>query len=220
MLFFGLLSLGMLQPLKMTALNLEYYKNQWDAFNISEATGMPGQDLARAGEALIDYFTGRASTPQTVAKIHGNDRSLYNETELLHLEDVQILFRWGLKVLKGAWVLVAISGLFLAAIHGEQGRRTVSRALIISGIAGLTLLLLLGLAARSDFTDFWTRFHLVIFTNDLWRLDPLEDRLIMMFPEEFFESSVFRTGAISLAVSGTYLILGFLVNRFAAYNGS
>ncbi len=219
-LFFGLLSLGMLQPLKMTALNLEYYKMQWDAFGIGEAIGMPGQDLARAGGVLIDYFTGKASTPQTVVKIHGSDRSLYNETELLHLEDVQILFRWGLKVLKGSWVLVATAGLFLLGMYGEQGRRVVSRTLIASGLAGLTLLLLLGLAARSDFTEFWTGFHLVVFANDLWRLDPLEDRLIMMFPEEFFESSVFRAGAISLAISGTYLVLGFMVNRFAAYNGS
>ena len=37
-----------------------------------------------------------------------------------------------------------------------------------------------------DFNAFWTVFHHVVFTNDLWLLDPDISTMINMFPLNFF----------------------------------
>ena len=37
-----------------------------------------------------------------------------------------------------------------------------------------------------DFDTFWTAFHHVVFTNDLWLLDPKVSTMINMFPLNFF----------------------------------
>ena len=46
--------------------------------------------------------------------------------------------------------------------------------------------------AALDFARFWTSFHHLFFTNDLWLLDPRTDVLIMMVPEQFFSDLVMR----------------------------
>ena len=57
------------------------------------------------------------------------------------------------------------------------------------------------------------RFHELLFTNDLWRLNPRTDHLIQMFPEAFWRDATFMLGALCLiqaaliaAVAGIYLL--------------
>jgi uncharacterized membrane protein len=37
-----------------------------------------------------------------------------------------------------------------------------------------------------------------VFTNDFWQLDPDTDRLIQMFPEEFWAEATFIVGALTV----------------------
>ena len=63
----------------------------------------------------------------------------------------------------------------------------------------LLLFGLLALFAALDFNTFWTNFHRVFFTNDLWLLDPRTDILIQMVPGQFFFDLVMRIAfALSL----------------------
>ena len=49
-----------------------------------------------------------------------------------------------------------------------------------------------GALAAVDFNWFWTQFHHVFFTNDLWLLNPATSVLIQMVPEEFFSAIVLK----------------------------
>ena len=43
-----------------------------------------------------------------------------------------------------------------------------------------------------DFYKYFTIFHEIFFSNDLWQLEPAKDRLINMFPEAFFSDIAFK----------------------------
>ena len=72
----------------------------------------------------------------------------------------------------------------------------------------------LGLLFASDFTKYFTIFHEIFFTNDLWLFDPATDYMIRMLPEGFFYDMVMRIGAI---FTGLLLLLAavFLIWRHA-----
>ena len=78
--------------------------------------------------------------------------------------------------------------LFAAGVAlGPRGAR--SRGVV----AALAVITLIGAAAalmapHIDFDVLFTRFHHLLFTNDLWLLDPATDAMIRMLPEAFFES--------------------------------
>ena len=55
---------------------------------------------------------------------------------------------------------------------------------------GLLIPILCGVLAVVDFNWFWTQFHHVFFTNDLWLLNPATSVLIQMVPEAFFSAIV------------------------------
>ena len=43
----------------------------------------------------------------------------------------------------------------------------------------------------------FTQFHFLSFTNDLWMLDPRNDYLIIMFPQQFFFEATVFIGALT-----------------------
>ena len=50
--------------------------------------------------------------------------------------------------------------------------------------------------AAFGFEAAFTRFHEVLFSNDLWQLDPRTDRLIQMYPEGFWRDMTVLLGAM------------------------
>ena len=58
-------------------------------------------------------------------------------------------------------------------------------------VAVLSFLAIIGIWALIDFDSLFLVFHHASFSNDLWKLDPSSDYLIMMFPEEFFMDASF-----------------------------
>ncbi|HHY75190.1 MAG TPA: TIGR01906 family membrane protein [Firmicutes bacterium] len=197
-----------------SATNIRLYRDLWVRLGVAEDTGMSMEDLTAAGEKLVDYLTGKSVSPQILTRINGEERLLYNDKELLHLEDVRGLFLSGLTA---EW-LATVASFALAFLLIKSGKhKEASVAMYASSILTVIILALAGMAASSDFTLFWDRFHRVTFDNDLWLLDPGKDWLIRMFPEPFFYAVVRRVaihaaaGALTLALAGS--LTGFLGKR-------
>ena len=53
--------------------------------------------------------------------------------------------------------------------------------------------------AAVDFSSAFTFFHEVLFTNDLWLLDPETDMLLRLLPEQFFADFAGTIAARALA---------------------
>ncbi len=209
----SLVILGVVVPVHIVSFNLEFYQSEWEKQGVPADTGMSMPDLTRSASALLDYFTGKAPTPQVEVAVHDRVQPLYNSKELTHLEDVKKLFGFGFTLEQ---VLLAEAlGICLYFVKSGN-RRTLSRALLTAGGVTLGIFAALAIPARMDFSGFWTDFHLLTFTNELWLLNPATDWLVRIYPEGFFLSAVTRIGIIASGVSFLYLLLGLFVRNLAA----
>lgn len=91
----GLLGFNILFSIQAVALDLDFYLARWAEFDIPKSAQISMADLEQAGRKLLKYFTEKESTPQIKVTIDGNLRPLYRENEMIHLEDVQVLFQTG-----------------------------------------------------------------------------------------------------------------------------
>ncbi len=218
----SLVTLAILWSVQLTALDLGFYRSSWVAFNVPQDTGMSLDALTETGEALIEFFRGRLETPAIEAEIRGTRKPVYNAVELYHLEDVKILFSGGFKAKDIAVIAAILSALYLALSPTPEGKKTGCAALakpfILSGVFGGMLCVLAAIPAGLNFGGFWTRLHLLAFTNDFWLLDPNTDWLIKMFPENFFMLAVKRVGITYLVFIALYICLGFFVRYLAAHD--
>ncbi|MGE5578547.1 MAG: TIGR01906 family membrane protein [Bacillota bacterium] len=211
----SLIVLGILLPIHLVGFNLGFYRSQWERLGVTADTGMTMEDLGRSASTLLQYFTGKAETPQLTVTVNGQERPLYNPKEMTHLADVKTLFNYGFMLEQVLAAEVLGLGLFL---RKARESRALSRSLSLAGGILLGALLTLIVAARTNFTGFWTNFHLLTFTNDLWLLDPATDWLVRIYPEGFFLAAVERVGIIASGISLLYLVSGLLVRHFAADN--
>ncbi len=180
------------------ALNIDLWQRQWERLGVHYETRMSQEDLARAGRALISYLKGDIRSPQMTVVIDGRERALYGSREIQHLADVKELYRKGIFLRNVLYVIVpSLAGLafalwrtmtFLTVLDSFMGfvRFYLARIALIAGVGVLALALFLAVPAVVDFSNWWTGFHRISFSNELWLLDPSTEWLIKMFPLEFF----------------------------------
>lgn len=116
---------------------------------------------------------------------------LFNERELVHMADVKNLFAL-CDFLKFACIgicMVIFIGLF--AINGFYSFRFIARGCVMTMLSMIGIVIILGAWYMIDFSGFWTAFHKVAFTNDLWLMMP-DDALIIFYTLEFFTAIVRR----------------------------
>jgi integral membrane protein (TIGR01906 family) len=169
------------------AVNAEpVYEYATDHYDTVETTGISRQELLRASAELRSYFnTGEGAISTTVIQ-DGESVALYNDRETQHLRDVRDLFRLVFRVQEASLLFIS-TYVVLVFIWAREGTlRRLAREALIASAAGLAVLAGAGVVVLAGFESAFERFHLVAFDNDLWKLDPSRDRLIQMFPENFW----------------------------------
>lgn len=163
-----------------------YHQLQMRAGILPEA-GISEEELVALDGSLADYLAGDFTAL---------DGSPFNERELSHMEDCYRLFALLRRVLL-ACGLLAVVLLFLAEIRFKC--RSYARAALLGALALLGAILLLGVWGLIDFDSLFTAFHHLLFTNDLWLLDPRTDLLIRICPQSMFVSMALRIAGFELA---------------------
>lgn len=189
------------------------YADGFRTYRAAERTGLSAKQLEQVGQAFREYFQAPPGRLEVAVTLNGQSRSLFNEREIAHLEDVQhlmqLVFRLG--ALTGLLLLV---GTVAALLWRREQVLPMLGTLALWG-SGLTLLLLVVMAGLSllDFGELFVRFHQLSFRNDLWMLDPRRDYLLILFPEGFWLDVTLRIAALTaveaLALGG----LGFFLAR-------
>ncbi|MBQ9942074.1 MAG: DUF1461 domain-containing protein, partial [Christensenellaceae bacterium] len=126
-----------------------------------------------------------------LATVKGQERPVFNQREIDHMVDVKNLYLGARTVgytALGAGITWFAGMLFFA----KASRRKVLSGYLHANWVFLSVVCAIGLFAALDFNTFWTNFHHIFFTNDLWLLDPRTDILIMMVPSQFFFDLVMR----------------------------
>lgn len=138
---------------------------------------------------LSDYLFGLKDSPQVQVHNIGEARPAFSERELLHLEDVRSLFHsfWRMRII-GIVLLFALSILLVLKAEGHRKARLLSlvsvwqRGVLLAGL----FLLILSLLASINFYQAFYLMHKVLFTNDLWLLNPQSDLLVQLMPGDVF----------------------------------
>jgi integral membrane protein (TIGR01906 family) len=177
---------------------LRLYEYGFDKYEISQDTGIDRMQLKNVAQHLINYFNLKADTAQVTVVRGDGEFNLFNERELIHLEDVRSLIQLDYRVQRGTFLLMVMCA--LALFFGlRAGWRILVRGLFWGSCITIGLMVILALWALFGFERFFILFHWVSFANEYWMLDPARDYLIRLFPEGFFyDATLFGFGAIML----------------------
>ena len=184
--------------------SLWLYKNGFQKYNVSQATGLAEVELEKAATGLISYFNSDEEYISLTVVKDGKPFELFNQREVAHLKDVKGLIRLNHRLLLGTAIYVgAYAGICLFWRRRRYWRRLAWGVVGGSGIA-LGMMLALGIGSTiQGFGQLFTQFHFLAFTNELWLLDPTKDYLIMLFPEGFWYDAVMLFATITIGVAVT-----------------
>jgi integral membrane protein (TIGR01906 family) len=188
----------------------DYSVREYDA---ASASRIPESELIRANRSLVSYLTAENAPPLHIVVTNqaGEEEALFNARETVHLADVRDVFQtlFKLQVASVALVLTLAVVLFTIA-----SLRVLAQALMFGAVLTGGLVAATGVVASLGFDGAWHDLHLLIFTNDLWLLDPASDHLIQMFPRDFWFEVTLLIGAFTLfqallisGASGLYLLV-------------
>jgi integral membrane protein (TIGR01906 family) len=177
------------------------YEYGFERYDAEGRTGLPREELLKAGAQVREYFNNSEQELHILVNVGGLQQELYNQREIAHMRDVKGLVQ-GVYL----WQWLSLGFLLGATAIGFllwRGRfwPTLAQGLLWGSGVTLVGILLAGLGALVGFDALFTQFHLISFSNDLWRLDPARDRLIQMFPESFFRDSTLFVALGSLLMA-------------------
>lgn len=175
----------LLTVIRGVALDKNHYLDQYQKNDTAAAIGTDAEGLSAVTDNLIQYLSGKTDTLSAQVEIDGQSREFYNQREREHMVDVQRVMNTANTmsfVLYGFGLIVLAATLFLPA----KWRINPFVPLLVGMGLGILALAALGCYAYFDFSGFWTAFHGVLFSNDLWILNPSTDYLIRLVPEPFF----------------------------------
>jgi integral membrane protein (TIGR01906 family) len=171
---------------------------------VASTTGLDDAQLRRIADAFVAYFEGPPGQIQLQVTAFGQPRPLFNDREVAHMEDVQALIQFFLRMQVIAAAVVAIR--LAVAVIFDRSAAPLGRDMLWTTGLMVALVVLVGVLSLLDFDALWTRFHQIAFRNDLWQLDPSRDYLIMLFPEPFWFAATIRM-ATSVALQAALVAL-------------
>ncbi len=142
------------------------------------------------------------------------DEKLVGSRAKEHMKDVK-----NIKDVSNYTLLILIIILFIGLIIFISTKQTkrIPKILIWGSSLTLFLLALILLVSMIDFGWFWELIHKILFSNDLWILDPSTDKLVATFTLEFFTAFIKRiaylTGITSLILLSIGLVWNFMVPK-------
>ncbi len=137
------------------------------------------KDILEVDEEVLGYMRGEQPFIST---------DLLNEKEKTHMQDVrQIVDR--MKITRTVFFLIMIF-LILYSVNTTKKEKILdffSRTLRNTAVFTLSLVIFLSIASFV-FDSSFDLFHNILFTNDLWKMDPATDTLFLYYPQSFFLS--------------------------------
>lgn len=167
---------------------------QWVAFEQGRAestawTGFTTEELRTATDAMIadliaggDFDVRIGSTP------------VLNDREQAHMVDVRTVFR-------GLWLLAAISIVVLLLATRLPDRSAVWRAVRSGAVVLAGAVVVLGVVSFVAFDQLFEVFHEIFFPPGSYLFDPASDRLVQLFPFQFWEETATAVGAVIIVIA-------------------
>lgn len=195
----------LITSIESNSYNKSYYLKSFEENGVEETTGNTLDELGLIVDNIIEYLKGNGKEDLLTP--------YFNEKEVTHMVDVQDLFDIA-GVLKAISLILSLIIIVYSA--KIESTRELGSILFYGLFANHIILIVLGIIISLDFTRFWTFFHKIFFTNDLWLLNPKTDLMIKMLPEPFF-SGIITNIVLSFFI---YLAIIQLIGLYLMKRGS
>lgn len=175
----------------------DYALTQYDG---PQRTGIARPELNRVADELIAYFESTEDGLLIATRVEkdGQQIAFYNQREVLHLSDVRDLFQVVFRIQEASFAYIVVYIVAVVLWSRERSMRRLARQGIAAGLLGFGVLTVAAIGLLIDFETLFTRFHLISFANDFWKLSPSRDRLIQIFPERFWFDVSLTVGVVTL----------------------
>ena len=188
-----------------------YFEREYTKYNVLDSLpSMTMEDLLEVTDEMMDYLKGEREDLHVVTVMDGQEREFFNEREIAHMEDVQVLFLRAMS-LRRACIFICVLCLGFLFLTKAPVRRVLPPSICAGTGLFFGITAILALIISGDFTKYFVIFHHIFFDNDLWILDPVTDMLINIVPEGFFMDTAARIallfGASSAVLFGICLFL-------------
>ena len=185
--------------LAIVALTIPLFLNPvWVAFEQDRAqasawTGFTEPDLRHATDSILaDLVFG---PPDFDAAVGG--APILDERERGHMRDVRGVFM-GFFALA---IIVGATGLLVAARRRGDDRVASWRAVRAGAVGLIVLLAVGGVLSFVAFDALFETFHRLFFAGGSYTFDPATDRLVQLFPFQFWQETAIAVGAVCIVVA-------------------
>ena len=145
-----------------------YYYYEFDRIKPEYELNIDSKFIRYAAQVIPEYLTRRRDNLEVPGF-----KNFFNEREIMHMEDVRNIFKY----------LIIITISIAIIIFLLIKKKDLPNIFLYSFIP---ILIFLILYLFVPFDKLFINFHLILFRNDLWLLNPETDRLIVLLPEDFF----------------------------------
>ena len=198
-----------LSVIQIQVMDQSFYSNHYRDLKIAQELNISDDELMNATNLLLDYLNDKRDDLNYTIQVNGLEDSYYNTKEKDHMVDVKNLYLTALSVRNFSVFSLGLSLVLLITWIKSRRKAIALQGMVDASLLLGSLLVAAGLYAFVDFNAFWIFFHQMVFSNDLWYLNPATDRLIVMVPEVFFNDMV--SSILVKTVLGLSLISGGLV---------
>lgn len=210
-----LITILLLLPILIIVNDLNYYHYAFEKYGVYQDLIIDKSNLELIIRNIFDYLNDKAVNLYTDAMhIDGALRSFYTQRDLWHMVDVKNLY-----LLFKTILYISLSFfLFLITLvmtgKVEFNFKDFFKAYQHTLVVFIFMIIGIGSYALIDFERFWINFHEVLFTNDLYLLDPSYSCLIRMLPLGLFNELVLRiVSGVIVLIALSYFIFRFLFRR-------
>lgn len=188
--------------------NREYFRKEFEKYSVTDNIDMEMDDIMYVMEELMDYLDGdRENLENIITDVNGQTRDFFSEREKIHMADCKVLF-------DAAFLIRSISAVvFVLSVCALWYFKKLRAADIIkcSGLISLFITIavaIIGVAAAIDFNACFIIFHKLLFSNDLWLLDPAKDMIINILVEPFFADTALKIALYCAVVLVIFMFFG------------
>ena len=173
---------------------------------------MTEEELVWVTGEIWAYLQGRREDLGLTAVIDGQRVPVFDRREQDHMLDVRDLFQKGYLLRNGGLILLLILVITAVLLYKKRDwGECIALIFTRAGVGGLIALGGLGLLLYFSFGSYFDKFHLLLFSNDFWRLDRIGTILSRCSPGFLFPhyrqvcGPVYGATAILVAAAvGTY----------------
>lgn len=185
-----------------------WYYESYVKYGTAKETQISDEEMTEAIFRLVDYMEGRADSIQLSVTENGQTVEMYNRQEIDHMVDVRALYQaWRAVRTYGGILAVIIIAVCMATLQKGERIGMLCRGFLIAAAVFGAVLIVLGIWVAVDFNSFWTEFHHLFFTNDLWLMDYRTCRMIRICPLQLFNDIVVRFALMFLVPFALMLAL-------------